>query len=402
MDTIQKCNTTEGGQKETSYALKVFDGASLFEMKAMEGIKQGVDQLSSLRLIDKAIIATNDLGQILEIVLDQVHEQLTVDAASIYLVEPVSQQLYAACGRGYTMQPYQRSGVAEIALNTKRMFILDIHSNGNEQNQYIRSFLNHGIAQCISVPMVSTEGVVGVLEGYYKTAVLLPPAKVEFLETIAGQAVIALEHVNLNDDYHEVNQKLSLAHEGILVGWAKALEYKDRETKGHSDRVTEMTSRVGSELNFSEEEMVNMRWGALLHDIGKMAIPDTILFKPGPLNEEEWEIMRQHPLYAQDFLKGIDFLKGAMDIPLYHHERWNGAGYPFQLIGVEIPLSARIFAMVDVWDALSYDRPYRKAWAPGDVINYIKLNSGVLFDPDLTDLFIRQVKEFNRENDQLN
>lgn len=402
MDTIQKTNTIMGEQQESNRPFTLFDGASLFEMKSVEGIKQGVDQLSSLRLIDKAIISTNDLGKILEIVLDQVHEQLLVDSASVYLVDPVSQQLYAACGRGYTMQPFQQSSVAEITINTKRMLILDVHSNGNNNNQYLRSFINNGIAQCISVPMVAKGGVIGVLEGYYKTAVLLPPDKIEFLETIAGQTVIALEHVNLSDDYQDVSQKLSLAHEGILVGWAKALEYKDRETKGHSDRVTEMASRIGSELNFSEREMINLRWGALLHDIGKMAIPDTILFKPGPLNEQEWEIMRQHPLYAQDFLKGIDFLKEAMDIPLYHHERWNGAGYPFRLFGVEIPLAARIFAIVDVWDALSYDRPYRKAWAPDDVINYIKLNSGVLFDPDLIDMFIRLVKEFNVEQNQLN
>ena len=352
-----------------------------------------VDQLSSLRKIDKAIISALDSHQIFEVVLNQFHEHLQVDAASIFLVDPKSHSLYIANGQGFNMHTFQQLDVAEQTLEQGKTLVLNAEANGKNEVPYPSAFLTKGILQCISVPLYANSETIGVLEGYYRSNnVEIISEWIEFTETIAGQTAIAVEHVRLMERYQNLNNELLMAHETILEGWAKALEFKDRETKGHSYRVTDMTLKIGQELGLDENELVNMRRGALLHDIGKMGIPDTILLKPGPLDDREWAVMKQHPLYAQEFLNGIGFLKSAMIIPLYHHERWNGSGYPFGLSGEDIPLPARIFAVVDVWDALSYDRPYRDAWSESQVLKYIKNNSGTLFDPHIVETFMHLVK----------
>lgn len=177
-----------------------------------------------------------------------------------------------------------------------------------------------------------------------------------------------------------------------MEGWAKALELRDMETEGHSRRVTDITVRIACAVGVSDEELVHTRRGALLHDIGKMGIPDRILHKPGKLTPEEWDIMRQHPTLAYNLLNPIEYLQPALDIPYCHHEKWDGSGYPRGLKGEEIPFSARIFAIVDVWDALLSDRPYRKGWAEEKVIAYIQENAGSHFDPKLVKHFIKVIR----------
>ena len=186
----------------------------------------------------------------------------------------------------------------------------------------------------------------------------------------------------------EAHIDLQEAYDRTIEGWVRALDLRDRETEGHTQRVTELTIKVAETLGFSAEELVHMRRGALLHDMGKMAIPDEILQKPGPLNELEWEKMRQHPRYAYEMLSPITYLRPALEIPFCHHERWNASGYPRGLKGEEIPLSARLFSIVDVWDALCSDRPYRKKMPPKEVVRYLREKSGQLFDPKLVDVFL--------------
>jgi len=180
-----------------------------------------------------------------------------------------------------------------------------------------------------------------------------------------------------------------LAYDTTLEGWARALELRDEETEGHSQRVTEMTLRLARAMGISDAELAHVRHGVLLHDIGKMGIPDGILFKPGSLTEEEWEIMRRHPTYAYELLSPIRYLRPALDIPYSHHEKWDGTGYPEGLKGEQIPLAARIFAVVDVWDALRADRPYRPAWSEEEVIEYIREQAGKHFDPQVVEIFLR-------------
>jgi putative nucleotidyltransferase with HDIG domain len=192
-------------------------------------------------------------------------------------------------------------------------------------------------------------------------------------------------------------EDLSAAYDSTINGWSAALDLRDHETEGHSRRVAALTLHLASWVGFSDEQLVHIRRGALLHDIGKMGIPDAILRKAGPLNEQEWKIMRTHPQVAYELLLPINYLRPALDIPYCHHERWDGSGYPRGLKGEEIPLAARIFALADVWDALNSDRPYRAAWPRERVLDYIALRNGTHFDPQLVDLFIQRIDDLDSE-----
>ena len=188
------------------------------------------------------------------------------------------------------------------------------------------------------------------------------------------------------------HEDLQDAYDRTIEGWVVALDLRDRETEGHTQRVTQLAIHLARELGCSEEELVHIRRGALLHDMGKMGIPDEILQKPGPLTAEEWVIMRKHPLYAYQMLSPIRYLNQALIIPYYHHERWDGSGYPHGLKGDEIPLFARLFAVVDVWDALSSDRPYRKRLPPKEVVQYLEQEAGRLFDPEIVKRFLPLIR----------
>jgi putative nucleotidyltransferase with HDIG domain len=185
---------------------------------------------------------------------------------------------------------------------------------------------------------------------------------------------------------------LTLAYDATIEGWARALELRDGATEGHSQRVMTLTLDLASRIGMMDEELIHVRRGALLHDIGKMGIPDHILLKPGPLTQDEWKIMRKHPVYAYEMLRSINYLSLALDIPHFHHEKFDGSGYPTGMKGDRIPLAARVFCVVDVWDALTSDRPYRKAWSEENVIAYIKENAGSHFDPDIAAQFLSLLK----------
>lgn len=192
-------------------------------------------------------------------------------------------------------------------------------------------------------------------------------------------------------------KKLEIAYETTLEGWAQALELKDKETVGHSRRVTDLALLVAEGLNLDEEEKRYIRYGALLHDIGKMGIPDEILNKTDALSPRDREIINQHPVHAYNLLKNISYLQHAISIPYSHHENWNGSGYPQGLKGENIPLAARIFSIVDNWDALTSNRPYRKAWSQEKAKKYLLEQSGKKFDPELVQTFLSVInhkKEF--------
>ena len=184
------------------------------------------------------------------------------------------------------------------------------------------------------------------------------------------------------------NVELTLAYNDTIEGWSHALDLRDKETEGHSLRVTDKTLLLARSFGLREDELANIRWGALLHDMGKMGIPDGILLKPGPLTDEEWVVMKKHPSLAYEMLSPIRYLRQALDIPYCHHEKWDGTGYPRGLKGEQIPLAARIFAVADVWDALTSDRPYRKAWSEEKTIEHIQSGSGAHFDPQVVQTFL--------------
>ena len=191
----------------------------------------------------------------------------------------------------------------------------------------------------------------------------------------------------------EANAQLLSAYEATIEGWSRALDLRDKETEGHSRRVTDLTMRLANAFGFSNEELMHIRRGALLHDLGKIGIPDSILHKPAKLTDEEWAIMRQHSKFAYDMLQDVEYLRPALEIPYCHHEKWDGTGYPRGLKGEQIPLAARIFAVADVWDALTSDRPYRAAWKKEEALDFIRIESGKHFDPQVVDLFFKVMQE---------
>jgi PAS domain S-box-containing protein/putative nucleotidyltransferase with HDIG domain len=186
----------------------------------------------------------------------------------------------------------------------------------------------------------------------------------------------------------QAHANLTAAYDDTILGWSRAMDLRDKETEGHTLRVTEVTIELARALGIPDDQIPHIRHGALLHDIGKMGVPDDILQKPAILTPEEWEVMRKHPEYAYKMLVDIEYLRPALKIPYCHHEHWDGTGYPRHLKGTEIPIEARLFAVVDVWDALSFDRPYRKAWPQEQVLAYLQENSGSHFDPHIVTVFL--------------
>ena len=231
-----------------------------------------------------------------------------------------------------------------------------------------------------------------MFEVFHRTPLTPTPDWMEFLHTLAGQAAIAIDSSQLFEKLQRSNQELLQAYDTTLEGWARALELRDRETEGHTRRVTELTMRLARYMGINDNELVNIHRGVLLHDIGKMGVPDHILKKKAALTKDEWAEMCKHPVYAYDLLAPITFLRGVLDIPYCHHEHWDGGGYPRGLKGEQIPLSARIFSVVDNWDALLSNRPYRDAWPQEKVLAYLKENAGKVLDPKIVEIFLAMIE----------
>lgn len=360
-------------------------------------VHRQLQSLAALRAIDLAITSSLDLRVIFDVLLDKVTTQLNLDAACVLLLNPHTQILEYASGRGFRTPAPQHmhlrlgEGYAGQAALEKR--IIHIPDVRNRETNILRSpfFSSEDFVSCYAVPLVAKGHVKGVME-VFKRAPLDPDQEwLDFLEALAGQAAIALDNAGLFDDLQRSNVELMSAYDTTIEGWSRALDLRDRETEGHSKRVTEMTLKLAREMGIGDAELIHARRGALLHDIGKMGIPDYILHKPGPLSEEEWGIMRKHPVYAYELLSPIAYLRPALDIPYCHHEKWDGTGYPRGLKGEQIPLAARIFAIADVWDALLSDRPYRKAWSVDKVLEYINGQIGKHFDPKVVEVFLKAV-----------
>jgi len=242
------------------------------------------------------------------------------------------------------------------------------------------------------VPLIARGEVKGVLEVIMRRKFDPSADWLGYLETLAGQAAIAIDSIGMLEELQRSNIDLRVAYDATIEGWSKALDLRDNETENHTLRVVDMSLRLAEKMGIKNDDLIHIKRGAMLHDIGKMGVPDEILHKPGPLTDEEWVIMRQHPQFAYEMLSTISYLHRALDIPGSHHEKWDGTGYPRGLKGEQIPLAARLFAIVDVWDALRSDRPYRKAWSDDKVVEYIKEQSGKHFEPAIVEIFLELLK----------
>jgi HD-GYP domain-containing protein (c-di-GMP phosphodiesterase class II)/integral membrane sensor domain MASE1 len=382
------------GQMRLLESLAEMAGAALHRMSLHEETLHQVEQLQALHRIDQAIAGSMDLRTTLNVLLEQVLTQLKADAASVLLLNPHLQILEYAAWRGFHSSLIQtvhlrlgESLAGRVALERRA-----VHAIDPEQAQGSRPlaaiWAREGFASYHGLPLIAKGQVKGVLEVYHRAPGPAEAVRIDLLETLAGQAAIAVDNAQLFDDLQRSNLDLVVAYDATLEGWSRALDLRDKETEGHSQRVTEMAVRLAIAMEVPEAALVHIRRGALLHDIGKLGVPDQILLKPGKLTEEEWVIMRAHPALAYDLLSPITFLSLALDVPYCHHEKWDGSGYPRKLKGEEIPLAARIFAVADVWDALSSDRPYRPAWPRGKIVAYMREQSGLHFDPRIVDAFL--------------
>ena len=355
-------------------------------------------RLSALRKIDIAVLSSFDLGLTLTVAVDQIMEQLDVDAADVLLLDNASNTLNYAAGRGFRSIGLERGKIhipdgyaSGVVLEQKLIRIPDLHdAHGLSRLPLMEA---EGFMMYVGAPLVAKGKVRGVLEVFNRAPQHVNQEWSDYLEMLAGQIAIAVDNGTLFRDLQRSNAELMLAYEATLEGWSAALDLRDRETEGHTQRVTAMTIELAEAMGIKELELVNIRRGALLHDIGKMGIPDHILLKPAKLNDEEWQHMRMHAVYAYNLLSNITYLRDALDIPYCHHEKWNGSGYPRGLKGEEIPLSARIFAVADVYDALTSDRPYRRGWSHEKALAYIQEQSGHYFDPKVVDVFLNMFHE---------
>ncbi len=364
-----------------------------------EQLEKQIRRLTSLREIDIAIASSFDLRVTLAILLENAISLLRADAMSVLVYQPAMQVLETVASLGFR-NPLRKRRVhlgqelaGQVGIQRQPLHIPSLPQLSEYPS--IPWLAEEEMFTYIAVPLISKGQVKGALETFFRTPFSPTHDWLDFLQTLGSQAAIAIDNAELFENLQRTNQELALAYDTTLEGWGRALELRDEETRGHTRRVADLTIRLARRMNFSDSELVHIRRGVLLHDIGKMAIPDHILRKIGPLDDTEWELMRKHPLYAYELLHPIAYLRPALDIPLYHHEKWDGTGYPYGLQGEQIPLPARIFAIIDVWDALRSDRPYRKAWPRERVIEYIRNEAGTRFDPQLVQVFLKMVEEEN-------
>ncbi len=369
--------------------------------RAEDKIQRQFEYLTALRDIDRAIMGSLDLNLSLSLLLMQVTARLGVDAAAIFVYNQASQMLEQVSAHGFRRQAAVPARLrlgegyaGRAALERRTLHIPDLREQ-SDNPPLTRALAADSFASYYAVPLIAKGQVRGVLEVFQRPpldgSVASRPERewLDFLETLADQAAIAVDNATLFAGLQRSNLELAVAYEATIEGWSQALDLRDKETEGHSQRVTEVTLQLARAMSMSEAELMHVRRGALLHDIGKLGVPDRILLKPEPLNEEEWVSMRQHPAFANALLSPIAFLRPALDIPYCHHERWDGAGYPRGLSGEQIPLAARLFAVVDVWDALRSDRPYRPAWPAERVLEHIRSLAGSHFDPRVVEAFLQ-------------
>jgi putative nucleotidyltransferase with HDIG domain len=357
-----------------------------------------------LHAIDTVISASVDLRVTMGVILEKVISELGVNAAVVALMNQQTRVLEFVAGRGLIshsvegMQVKIGESLAGQAVIERRIIKISRppeNSSLEEKRKWseLDLFSAENFSVEYAIPLIAKGQVQGILQICNRSEINETQVWSYFFDTLAGEAAIAIENARLFDDLQRSNIELSLAYDSTIEGWSRALDMRDKETEGHTQRVTDLTYRLARALGIRESDIIHIRRGALLHDIGKMGVPDQILFKPGKLTDEEWVVMRKHPQLAYDMLSPITYLRPALDIPYCHHEKWDGTGYPRGLKGEEIPIAARLFAIVDVWDALTSDRPYGKRWPEKKVREYIRSLSGAQFDPAIVDLFFQILDE---------
>ena len=377
-------------------------GNAIHRAELYEQGQEQIRRLTTLRDIDSAIASSTDLRVTLNILMDHTLKHLKTDAMDIMLYHPELQSLTYLCSAGFNSlspsRPLMRLGeglAGQVVMKGGSEYVADLRVSNEVKRDPM--LIREGFITYFGIPLIVKGQIKGVFEIFHRAPFIPPSEWMQFLQTLAGQAAIAIDNSQLFEHLQRSNQEVTQAYDTTLEGWARALELRDRETEGHTRRVTELTMQLARFMNIPDDDLVNIYRGVLLHDIGKMGVPDQILRKTGPLIDSEWVEMRKHPEYAFNLLVPIPYLRPALDIPYCHHEHWDGSGYPRGLKGEQIPLAARIFSIVDIWDALLSDRVYRKAWPKPKVIEYLKETSGEILDPKVVVEFLKMMIEEDNE-----
>ena len=360
-----------------------------------------VKVLSTLLGVSNALASTLDLAEILQIAITSVTDLLEIETGAIYILD--QGELYL----GATTPPLPAEFPDELrqahleghvhiqqTVESKRpVYIHDARSAALTEAERI-VVESRQLVSILYFPLLLKETTIGAfIVGTTHEPRRFTETEISICHILSTQSSLAITNARLFKDSQRAIKEVTRAYDATLVGWSQMLDLRDHITDEHTHRVTALTIALAQRMGIPESEFEHFRRGALLHDIGKMGIPDEILQKPDALTEAETAIMRMHPEMGHQILSGIDFLEPALDIPYCHHERWDGTGYPRKLKGEEIPLAARIFAVADVWDALTSDRPYRPAWSEEKALEYLRSQSGKYFDPKVLDVFLEMISE---------
>ncbi len=358
------------------------------------------NQLAELMRIGRAINSSLGLKRVLEEVMDSLIKLMRAERGFLMLRESDG-ELLVQVARGIARSDLDKDDFAfskTVVQNAVELRQPVLTTNAQDDPRFAgqASVMGFHFRSILCAPLKIKDDLIGVIyvDNRALTEVFQEEDK-ELISAFADQAAVAIDNARLIESLRRTNEELATAnadlenaYQATLEGWVRALDLRDKETEGHTQRVTILTERLARSLGVNGEELMHLTRGALLHDIGKMAIPDGVLLKPGELTEDERELIRKHPQYAFDMLYPIEFLRRALDIPYCHHEKWDGTGYPRKLKGEEIPFAARIFPVIDVWDALVSDRPYRKGLPHAEVRERIKADAGRHFDPRVVEAFL--------------
>jgi PAS domain S-box-containing protein len=361
-------------------------GTAIQRLRSFKAEQKRRQEAEKLRQAATAVTSSLNLKEVLFLLLDTLKGVVPYDRASIFMPEGDAVRIVAAQGirdeEGLNrLFPADNQLFQEIRRSGQPVMLEDAQSDPRFE-KWILADRVHG---WLGIPMITRGQITGYITLDSYTRGVYDRESVEMAQVFAHQAASAIENSQLFE-------KLQDAYDSTLEGWGNALELRDKETQGHTRRVTELTLELAKTMGCTDEILVQIRRGVLVHDIGKMGVPDHILRKAGPLTKKEWEEMRKHTQYGFDLLHPIEYLRPALDIAYYHHEWWDGTGYPAGLKGDQIPMSARMFAVVDVWDALLSDRPYRKAWPRKKVIEHIRAEAGTHFDPDIVEIYLAMME----------
>ena len=388
--SIEGNESAKADQKIIDKILKLSNNLVLLGI-TIASLERERNNLLKLAKIGGQVNKELDTNKVLQVVVDTIIEITSAERSFLMLKNPETNEMELRIGRNWKEQNISKEEfeishtiISRVAETGEAALTTNAQEDPRYQDQ--ESVIGLSLRSIMCAPLNTKDKVIGVIYvDNRSTSGMFSEVDLALLGSFADQATIALENARLFED-------LSNSYDITLEGWASALEYRDQETQEHTKRVTELTLQLATVMGIDEENLVHVRRGAILHDIGKMGIPDAILHKPDSLNAQEREVMESHPQLAFDMLSKIEFLKPALEIPLTHHEKWDGTGYPRGLKGEEIPISARIFAVADVWDALTSDRPYRKAIPKEKAIDYIRGQAGSHFDPKVVKSFLKIVQ----------